>query len=302
MSTRSDRPHVLALPGDSLAEAVVARGGFHWLSEDEFTRASVEWQLEPRHIPADRASLRAGATRRQIESLLIRQLWFGGVASTADVEGAVERHCALTALLERSPHIVVNRPSLTRPPLALYRAPALAGAVSDGMTLQRSLLTADADRARRFVAGLEHGAFAARLGVPGVLPVQGDVSRDELALLVRAGPVVLVERFRARALRLFVVGDRIVAERTTRRWDPVDSRATRLADGYERAEPDPALVATAVQVARRLGMTFCGLLLAERDDPVLCTVTALPSIDRSAATTSSCVVGAVIDMMSDPAA
>jgi ribosomal protein S6--L-glutamate ligase len=99
-----------------------------------------------------------------------------------------------------------------------------------------------------------------------------------------------------RDLRLFVVGDRVVA--AIRRHAPEGSLRSNLHHGgtAEAYEPEPALVEIALRAARAVHLEVAGVdILEGPDGPLVCEVNCSPGLEGIEDATAVDVAGAIAD-------
>jgi hypothetical protein len=237
------------------------------------------------------AELSLGARARRIDAVLLRELWLGGRSPNAKeasdaVYGASERHAALTALFSRIRAPVINRPSRGSVERRTYRPPDLhVASQATPFTMQRALLTSDVDPAIAFVVARgQSGVLLARADSDRVVGIQGSDVLSQLRSELANGPVMLMERFSAHAVRVFVVGDVSVAERCPFVWDPTVSAAQRRRHQYHSLELNAIEAAACQEIVRRLRLSFGVLFLAQSaasKQLTLCGASALPDIGRA---------------------
>lgn len=293
---------VLARPDDGLADAVAASAGragrtVARVTPDEAAGSALSWWTDPGSGPGHAVLRLPGVPDGPLGPILLRTLTFCGDdpgETGGDRYLATERHEAFLALFAQADGPVVNRPSLVRPARAVYGPPGLfTAARNTGLPLADAALTTSADTVTRFAAAHPAGVLVRDLVTGAVRPLTSSAPE-----VVTEGGVLLTERFTARALRVFVAGPDVVAERSRRVWRSDDDETIRGQDDFEPFRPDPFFADRCRALAGDLGLTLAGLVFAQTDDgPVLCAATALPELDSAAPETARDVTSGLLDVL-----
>ena len=294
---------MLARPDDSLADAVAAGAGragraVARVTPDEAIGSALSWWTDPESGRARAVLGLPGVPDGPVGPVLLRTLTFcGDDPSETDDDHylATERHEAFLALFAQADGPVVNRPSLVRPARAVYGpADLFTAARNTDLPLADTTLTTSADTVTQFAAAHPAGVLVRDLVTGAVRPLTTSSGPE----VVAEGGVLLTERFTARALRVFVAGPDVVAERSGRVWRSDDDETIRSQDDFEPFRADPVFADRCRVLAGDLGLALAGLVFAQTDDgPVLCAATALPELDSAAPETARDVTSGLLDVL-----